>query len=83
MGEIARMELKDLDARQEKWMRNRRKWYNIYLFAGVGINFILYFTKPYGFNPSNSLFWGSLFGLGIPISTMLVCGYIHQKLMGL
>ena len=73
----------DLDARRERWMKTRRKWYNIYLFAGVGINFILYFTQPYGFNPGNSLFWGSLFGLGIPLCTMLVCGYLHQKLMGL
>jgi hypothetical protein len=73
----------DLDARRQRWLRSRRKWYNIYLFAGVGINFILYFTKPFGFDPSHSILWGSFFGLCIPLATMVVCGYIHQKLLGL
>ncbi len=67
----------------EYWERSRRKWYNIYLFTGVGINFLLYFTKPWGFDPSNSIFWGSLFGLGIPLATMLLLSYLHQKFLGL
>lgn len=67
----------------EKWERNKRKWYNLYLFIGVGINFILYFTKPYGFDPGKSIFWGSFFGLGIPLATMLVLAYIHEKLISL
>ena len=70
-------------ARLEKFDRNRRKWYNFYFFAGVGINFILYFTKPYGFDPSGSIFWGSLYGLGIPLCTMLGCAWIHEKLLAL
>ncbi|MFY9943388.1 MAG: hypothetical protein WAK57_14515 [Desulfobacterales bacterium] len=73
----------DLEARRRRWERSRRKWYNIYLFAGVGINFILYFTKPFGFDPSHSILWGSFFGLSIPLLTMLVCGFIHQKVLGL
>ncbi|MFO7497436.1 MAG: hypothetical protein R6X05_17545 [Desulfobacterales bacterium] len=73
----------DLEARRQRWERSRRKWYNIYLFAGVGINFVLYFTKPFGFDPSHSILWGSFFGIGIPLLTMLVCGFIHQKVLGL
>ena len=72
-----------LTAKQAKWIRDRRKWYNFYLFLGVGINFLLYFTKPYGFDPSGSIFWGALFGLGIPLCTMALGTFVHQKLMGL
>lgn len=70
-------------ARLEKFDRNRRKWYHLYLFAGIGVNFILYFTKPYGFDPSGSIFWGSLFGLGIPLCTMFALSWIHEKLLSL
>lgn len=70
--------------RQEKiesWHLNRRKWYNIYFFVGVGINFLLYFTKPYGFDPSTSIFWGSLFGIAIPLATMFAGVFIHEKII--
>lgn len=69
--------------RLQNWEKNKRRWYNTYLFTGIGINFLLYFTKPYGFDPSGSIFWGSLFGLGIPLATMFTLSYIHQKLLGL
>ena len=72
-----------LTEKQAKWIRNRRKWYNFYLFLGVGINFLLYFTKPYGFDPSGSILWGALFGLGIPLCTMGIGTFVHQKMMGL
>ncbi len=70
-------------ARLEKFDRNRRKWYNFYFFMGVGINFILYFTKPYGFDPGGSIFWGSLYGIGIPLCTMFLCVNIHEKILSL
>lgn len=69
--------------RLQAWERSRRKWYNVYLFVGVGINFLLYFTKPWGFDPSGSILWGSVFGLGIPLATMFGLSYLHQKLLGL
>ena len=71
--------------RQEKieaWQINRRKWYHIYFFSGVGINFLLYFTKPFGFDPSGSVFWGSFYGLCIPLLTMFLGVYIHEKAIG-
>lgn len=67
----------------EYWEKSRRKWYNIYFFSGIGINFIIYFTKPGGFDPSGSIFLGSLLGLGIPITTMFLFTYIHKKVIGL
>ncbi|MBF0211349.1 MAG: hypothetical protein HQK68_10740 [Desulfamplus sp.] len=73
----------DFEKRLERWDRNRRKWYHLYLFVGVGINFLIYFTKPWGFDPGVSILWGSLFGLAIPLSTMFLLSYIHQKLLGL
>jgi len=66
----------------ERWDRHRRRWYLFYFYVGVGINLLLYFTKPYGFDPSGSLFWGSFYGLGIPLSTMLLGVWIHRKLLG-
>ena len=66
----------------EAWQLNRRKWYHIYFFMGVGINFLLYFTKPYGFDPSGSVVWGSFFGLVIPLSTMFIGVFIHEKIIG-
>ncbi len=71
------------EKRLKYWERTRRRWYQLYLFVGVGVNFLLYFTKPYGFDPSKSIFWGSFFGLGIPLATMFLLSYIHQKLLGL
>jgi len=73
----------ELEKNIEYWKKNQKKWYHIYFFAGIGINFILYFTKPGGFDPSGSILWGSIFGIGIPLATMLVCAYIHQKMLGL
>ena len=73
----------NLNPKQANWVRNRRKWYNFYLFLGVGINLLLYFTKPYGFDPSNSIAWGAFFGLGIPLGTMFLGTFIHEKLLGL
>lgn len=69
--------------RLEYWEKSRRKWYNIYFFIGVGINLVLYFTKPYGFDPSGSILWGSFYGLAIPLSTMFLFSYIHKKMIGL
>lgn len=66
----------------EEWQLKRRKWYHIYFFSGVGINFLLYFTKPYGFDPSGSVLWGSFFGLAIPLATMFLGVYIHEKIIG-
>lgn len=76
-------EQKDKNVRLEYWETNRRKWYNIYFFVGVGINVLLYFTKPYGFDPSGSIFWGSFFGLAIPLTTMFLLSAIHKKVIGL
>ena len=69
--------------RLEYWDKSRRKWYNIYFFTGVGINLILYFTKPYGFDPGGSVLWGSFFGLAIPLTSMFLFSYIHKKMIGL
>ncbi|MBA4396309.1 MAG: hypothetical protein C0394_02805 [Syntrophus sp. (in: bacteria)] len=77
------MREEDRNIRLEYWDKNRRKWYNVYFFAGIGVNLILYFTKPYGFDPSGSIFWGSIFGLVIPLSTMFLFSYIHKKAIGL
>jgi len=74
---------KDMNSKIAAWERNKRKWYNFYFFSGVGINFILYYTKPYGFDPSHSIFWGSLYGIAVPLATMLVGAYIHEKMIGL
>jgi hypothetical protein len=71
------------DIRLDYWMRTRRKWYNVYFFTGIGINLLLYFTKPFGFDPSGSIFWGSFIGLAIPMSTMFLFVYIHKKMIGL
>jgi len=70
-------------ARLVRWELKKRMWYHIYLLIGVGINFILYFTKPYGFDPGVSIFWGSVFGLGIPMLTMFGLSYLHQKVLSL
>jgi len=78
------MEEQDVkNVRLEYWQKSRRTWYNLYFFVGVGINLLLYFTKPYGFDPSDSIFWGSFYGLAIPLTTMFVCVYIHKKAIGL
>ncbi|MEA1968171.1 MAG: hypothetical protein U9N77_08125 [Thermodesulfobacteriota bacterium] len=67
----------------EHWGQNRRKWYNLYFFAGIGVNFLLYFTKPGGFDPSNSIVWGCFYGLAIPMATLFICVAIHKKIIGL
>lgn len=77
------MREEDRNIRLEYWDKNRRKWYNVYFFAGIGINLILYFTKPYGFDPSGSMFWGAFVGLAIPLTTMFLFSYIHKKAIGL
>lgn len=77
------MEEEKLSRRLEYWQKNRRKWYHLYFFAGIGVNFLLYFTKPYGFDPSGSIFWGSFVGLAVPLSTMFLFTYIHKKMIGL
>ena len=69
--------------RQAAWERNRRKWYHFYLFAGVGVNFLIYATKPYGFDPSGSIVWGAGFGLGIPLGVMFLGTWLHEKALGL
>ena len=70
-------------SRLEKWERQKRFWYNFYLFAGVGINFLIYFTKPYGFDPSGNVALGASVGLGVPLLTMFVGTFLHQKALGL
>jgi hypothetical protein len=78
------MEEQDVkNVRLEYWEKTRRKWYNLYFFLGVGVNLLLYFTKPYGFDPSGSLFWGAFYGIAIPLMTMFVFTYIHKKAIGL
>ncbi|MCP4113056.1 MAG: hypothetical protein GY749_47265 [Desulfobacteraceae bacterium] len=72
----------DERAQWEIWDRKRRRYF-LYFFAGIGINFILYFTKPYGFDPSRSILWGSFFGIVIPIATMFALTYIHEKIFGI
>jgi hypothetical protein len=64
------------------WERYQRVWYNFYLFLGVGINFVIYFTKPYGLDPGRSIFWGALIGAAIPLATMLLGTAIHKKVIG-
>ena len=76
-------EQKKVNPRLIRWEEKKRMWYNVYLFLGVGINFIIYFTKPYGFDPGKSILWGSFFGLGIPLLTMFCLSYIHQKVLSL
>ena len=71
------------DARIEQWLRTRRFWYHVYLFVGVGINFLIYFTKPYGFDPGSNVALGATVGFCIPMATMLIGAYIHQKAIGL
>lgn len=66
-----------------RWLRFQRMWYNFYLFVGVGINFVIYFTKPYGLDPGQDIFWGALIGAGIPIGTMLLGTAIHKKVIGI
>ncbi|OQY00481.1 MAG: hypothetical protein B6I26_07880 [Desulfobacteraceae bacterium 4572_130] len=73
----------EVKKRIEYWERNRRKWYNFYFFMGIGINFLLYFTKPWGFDPSGSILWGSFYGIAIPLITMFLGAYIHEKILGL
>ncbi|MDM8515590.1 hypothetical protein QUF76_05270 [Desulfobacterales bacterium HSG16] len=70
-------------ARLIRWEEKKRMWYMIYLFIGVGICFILYFTKPYGFDPGTSFLWGNVFGLGIPLATIFILSFIHQKILSL
>ncbi|MDM8524645.1 hypothetical protein QUF80_14850 [Desulfococcaceae bacterium HSG8] len=73
----------NVNPRLIRWEKKKRMWYNIYLFIGVGINFLIYFTKPYGIDPGRSIFWGSFVGLGIPLLSIFVLSYIHQKLLSL
>ena len=73
----------DRDKKLEAWEFGRRKWYNLYFFVGIGINFLLYFTKPGGFDPSGNIFWGSFWGLAIPLATMVIGVTIHKKVIGL
>lgn len=78
--------MKELDeatrTRLIRWENRKRMWYITYLLIGVGINFILYFTKPYGFDPGKSILWGNVFGIGIPLLTMFGLSYLHQKVLG-
>ncbi len=76
------MNEQDEKAQWDIWDRKRRRYF-FYFFVGIGINFILYFTKPYGFDPSGSIFWGAFFGIVIPITTMFALTYIHEKIFGL
>ncbi len=69
------------ESRLERWERSRRKWYLVHFYAGVGINLLLYFTKPYGFDPSGSILWGSFYGLGVPLVTMFLGTHLHRKFM--
>ncbi len=80
--EIPPPEVED-DPRLIYWERNRRKWFMLYFYVGIGVNLLLYFTKPGGFDPSGSLLWGSFFGLGIPLTTMGLGAWIHKKMIGL
>ena len=71
------------DPRLIYWERHRRKWYMVYFYAGIGVNLLLYFTKPLGFDPSGSILWGAFFGLAIPLTTMGIGAWIHKKMIGL
>ncbi len=73
-------EQKDRQTRMAKWERTKRFWYNFYLFVGIGVNFLIYFTKPYGFDPSNNVPLGATVGLGIPLLVMVVGVFIHKKI---
>lgn len=77
------VEAMEEDPRLVYWERHRRKWYMVYFYAGIGVNLLLYFTKPWGFDPSGSIVWGSFFGLAIPLTTMGVGAWIHKKIIGL
>lgn len=72
-----------INARLIRWEEKKRMWYYIYLAIGVGINFVIHYTTPYGIDPGKSIFWGSLLGLGIPLVTMFILSYIHQKILSL
>ena len=71
------------DPRLIYWERHRRKWYMVYFYAGIGVNLLLYFTKPWGFDPSGSILWGAFFGLAIPLTTMGIGVWVHRKMIGL
>ncbi len=71
------------DPRLIYWEHHRRKWYMLYFYLGIGVNLLLYFTKPWGFDPSGSILWGSFFGLAIPLATMGIGVAIHKKMIGL
>ncbi len=71
------------DSRIESWERTKRFWYNFYLFVGVGINFLIYFTKPWGLDPGTNVALGASLGLGIPLAAMFVGTYLHQKVLGI
>ncbi len=75
------MDENNINSAIEKWERNKRFWYNFYLFVGVGINFLIYFTKPYGFDPGQSVPLGATVGFLIPLATMVVCSKIHGAIV--
>ncbi|QTA90246.1 hypothetical protein [Desulfonema magnum] len=74
---------KKINARLVRWEQKKRMWYYIYLLIGVGICFLIHFTKPYGLDPGKSIFLGAFLGLGIPLLTIFVLSYIHQKILSL
>lgn len=74
-------------SREEKkirqWERDRPKWYNIYFAAGIALALLIALAKPFGFNLGGSLYWGSLYTIGIALSTMFVGTILHERAMGL
>ncbi len=72
-----------LNKRRAYFVRYRRFWYFLYYFLGGGISFYIYFTKPFGFDPSGNILLGAAVGLAIPLGTMMICVAIHEKFLGL
>jgi hypothetical protein len=77
------MNQKDIEEKRAKFERQKRFWYNFYLFVGVGICFIIHFTKPFGIDPGQSIPVGATVGLLIPLATMFLGSFIHQKVLGI
>jgi len=78
-GKTTRLEFAS-EADRAGWERAYRKsrWYLPYFFVGVGINFLLYFA---GLDLSRNILLGSLVGLAVPMTTMLLLTELHFYLL--
>ncbi|MCP4161407.1 MAG: hypothetical protein GY760_15140 [Deltaproteobacteria bacterium] len=75
------MKKQDVEKKLANFEQKKRFWYNFYLFVGVGICFIIHFTKPFGIDPGQSIPVGATVGLLIPLATMFIGSYLHQKVL--